>query len=83
MGRKVLAPPLKSHTAPRPALPGCSVGLQRGAATHREAPAEEGPQEGGLACAPGSQHLAEEDISLSLAFLQVNPLLPGHWYKRG
>lgn len=62
---------------------GCSVGPQRGAATHREAPAEEGPQEGGLACAPGSQHFAEEDVPLGLAFLQVDPLLPGHWHDRG
>lgn len=52
---------------------------RQGAATHRQAPAEEGLQEGGLACAPRSQHLAQEDIPLGLPFLQVNPLLPGHW----
>lgn len=57
----------------------CRSEPERGAATHRQAPAEEGLQEGGLACAPGSQHLAEEDVSLGLAFLQVDPLLPGHW----
>lgn len=70
------------QVAPGPrALPPAAP--RRGAATHREAPAEEGLQEGGLACAPGSQHLAEEDVSLGLPFLQVNPLLPGHCEERG
>lgn len=74
-----------SLTALPPAPPGCPAAArpERGAATHREAPAEEGLQEGRLACAPGSQHLAEEDVSLGLAFFQVNPLLPGHWQERG
>lgn len=61
--------------------PGSVAG--QGAATHRQAPAEEGLQEGGLACALRSQHLAQEHIPLRLPFLQVNPLLPGHWQERG
>lgn len=83
MGREV---PGRDRSLQDPRLclllrPGSVAG--QGAATHRQAPAEEGLQEGGLACAPRSQHLAQEHVPLGLPLLQVNPLLPGHWQERG
>lgn len=45
--------------------------------THPQAMAKESLQEGGLAHSAGPYHLAQENVSLRLSLLLVQPLLPG------